>query len=130
MPNSIKFMSKGNSIYYQKQHKKRLMLNSNYYFTLMPNSNLSKVYVKVGSPRGLPAAYLVKKKTLKQHWINFPFLVLCAFYHANHWPCYCEFAKTGQKWTPTTYNVWPKWWMKGILSSDDICYAGNMKLNK
>ena len=30
---------------------------------------------------------------------------------------------------PNTYNVWPKWLMKGILSSDDICY-GNMKLSK
>ena len=30
---------------------------------------------------------------------------------------------------PNTYNLWPKWLMKGILSSDDICY-GNMKLSK
>ena len=45
------------------------MPNSNYYFTLMSNSNLSKIYVKVGSPnreapKG-PAAYLVKIPKLR-----------------------------------------------------------------
>ena len=50
MPSSIMFMLKCNSIYYHREHKKRLLPISNYDFTLMLISNLIKIYVKVGSP--------------------------------------------------------------------------------
>ena len=61
MPSSIMFMLKCNSIYYHREHKKRLLPISNYDFTLMLISDLIKIYVKVGSPIDLSLFYLCKK---------------------------------------------------------------------
>ena len=80
MPSSIMFMLKCNSIYYHREHKKRLLPISNYDFTLMLISDLIKIYVKVGSPsqshKGLLTAHQISLGNHECHSC----IIKCHFY--------------------------------------------------